>query len=100
MKRISFSLDWSSVLVGAFFGVYVGYLILALATDVRIEGLREFVTAQGVREGVAAGVKEYERRYSESRDATLAKMKKRDAAIKKYLQKLDDMMDYKECKHD
>lgn len=72
-------------------GLCVGYIALAIFTDVRIDRLRPFITQTAVNEGVAAGIAEYEKRNKEWEPIRAKKRKIRDEAIRKYLRRIKEI---------
>ncbi len=83
------------LLIAAFFGVYAGYLSLALVTDLRINQLRPFIIDQGVREGVRAGVAAYETQSVRNQSLLQERREARDKALKEYVKRLDRILEMK-----
>lgn len=96
MKLFNIKFSGIELILAMFFGVYVGYLLLAFATDIRIESVREFITKRGVDEGVRAAVVEYAKHYIENEDVMAKKRKARDKALKRYADKLNRILDMKD----
>lgn len=84
--------------LGMILGFFFGYFILAFVTEIRIDKLRPFLSAQATKTATERALELY--KMESRRDESFAERQRtvRDEAIKKYLKRLDEIMDYKECK--
>lgn len=87
------SISWLDLLIGAFFGFFFGYLALAFFTDLRIDTLRKYLNANAIKVGTQACAEEYERRYLQNEHLAVMKRKKRDAALREYGKRLNNILE-------
>lgn len=76
-------------------GLFVGYLALAFVTDLRVHDLRPFIIAAAVKEGVQAGIEEYKKEFAKGQHLNFYKRQERDKALKRYVQRLDAILEAK-----
>lgn len=69
------------------------YIAMCLFTDLRIDKLRPFVNQAAIKIGVYEGISAYRKELAIDEEELIKMRRGRDQKIKKYLQRLEDMMD-------
>ena len=80
-------------MLGIFIGAYFGYFILCFITDIRIDRLRPYLQEASIKAGTKACAEEYERRYLQNEHLAVMKRKKRDAALREYGKRLNNILE-------
>lgn len=86
---------WLEAIIALFLGTYFGYLLLAFVTDLRIDRLRPYLQEASIKAGTKACAEEYERRYLQNEHVEVMKRKKRDAVLREYGKKLNEILEEK-----
>lgn len=74
-------------------GSYIGYIVMALATDLRVDDVRPFINEKAIQLGTEYGISAYIKESKLDESYREKRRESRDKLVKVYLQKLQKIMD-------
>lgn len=93
MKRFNFSFGWLELVIAITIVSLPVYALLAILTDLRIDKLRPYLQKASIEAGAKACTEEYERRYMANEHLAVMKRRKRDAALRQFVKRLDSILE-------
>lgn len=74
-------------------GSYIGYIVMAFATDLRVDDVRLFINEKAIQLGTEYGISAYIKESKLDESYREKRRESRDKLVKVYLQKLQKIMD-------